>query len=1214
MDRKSFGILGALLAVVAALRTGLPIEPHSQTPVQPVVNPIATAPATPTCAEDNKVAAGPWKAVCRYFGHHATASAGPWSCVPDKTPIAFLIASVPDPKTTNLSLYFDRIVESLMWAVGDTGYTFDQYWLPWDNRPELPLLTLSDWHCRRAELEQHEEQPGVLVFRRRATAKRTEQVLLAFLVPETPTEGISKTAFENALADVQSIANQSGTPLHEIPITGPTFSGSLGPLAVELTPFLQKNPTLRFDIVSGHVTSKVAIQDFLAALGNQSGQVHYDSSIENDDRASKLFFNYVNERWFSPHEVALLSEDETAYGYLASTLPLPDPEKKLLLRYPRQIARLRNAYQDSNTSSSNNPQSSVVEGVRLTLKTSSDLSPIQLEKDTIDDLSEQQSPASQQGALAQISSDLRRERADYTGIFATDVLDSLFLSRFLRLSFPDNRIFTFDSDLLFVREGESAPFIGILAVTNYPLFGRNQHWTKAELAGGVPRRIQFTSRYAEGAYNACRYLLQKDLKDWDDQKDGEFLLEYSRPRKPHGDQPALWLTALGRDGYWPVALLDWKEPWSPSLFQSPHPSTDNDEELHPESPSRAWYLLFWLILMFSLAHCAYVFLLLCQPPKGPAASNPWLVRRAQGIYERIWPDAPRPEPPAPPPGKLLRSIRFTFRFFRDSCKALSRVLDAYPDGSPTAYELPFLLTATLVTACVVFMLTLCLSIFWTSTPAELWAVWYGRIARLALLALTVLAVALMERSRTTFIASPGNVVRRSSLKQFWPLTIPALAFAIYFCITIGWLISDPAYETGYFFAYRSLSLTSGLSPAAPVLLLAIVYFYWTWVHLRRENMISQRRLLQGLDLDLKAGNHMHRVDECLADLFSANVWRPALLFFVSWLLVLEPWRVARSIESQTFDWLYMSELALLYWMLAVVWCQFIWCWRAFRKFLQWLERSPVRNAFSRLRKETSWVPLVSKPREHQLFISSRAWNTLRALRAFGKEDLSSEQKEGLKKLQENIMASGSETDALNRELEEALGKGQDLNLDRYGELQKQLEVAARAVRTHLDEFDWSIGDSDSVRRELDSVPRKEPTAAQRLRLLEEEFVAYRYLIFIRYVFRHLRNLLMFVIVGFIFSVISMHSYPFLGLRWIGVVCWVVLVTLGIGVGMVFAQMDRDAILSRLTETKANEVGRNFFLRMLQFGALPLLTVVTTQFPAVGRLLASWLQPALQALR
>lgn len=1184
------------------------------------------------CSGDADDREGPWKAVCRYFGGQASASGakgspkkvagGPWSCVPELTRIAFVIASVPDPKATNLSLYFDRIVESLMWAIGDTGYSFEQYWLPWDNLPEMPLVSLPDWNCRRTGLEKLAEQPGILVFRRRSSAKRKEPVLLAFLVAETPTGGISKPSLDNALTGLQSIATRSGTPANEILLAGPTFSGSLGPLAAELRPYLQKNPALKFTIVSGHVTSDAAIRSFREALGPESERAPYASSIENDERASKLFLEYVDARWYRPHEVAILSEDETVYGYLPSTLPITpeDREKKLLLRYPRQIARVRNAYQDGNVSSQERPDSSVVEGVRLTLKDASDTSPIQLEKDTIDDLSLQQSPASQQAALAQISSNLRREKADYTGIFATDILDSLFLSRYLRLTFPDNRIFMFDADLLFVREGETAPFTGILSVTNYPLFGRNQHWTKAQLAGGVPRRIQFTSRSAEGEYNACRYLLQKDLKDWDENKDGEFLLEYSRPTNPPGKQPALWLTALGRDGYWPVALLDSKEPNSPGLLESPH-SPNDKEELHPERPSRAWFLLFWLVVIFSFVHCLYVLLLMCEPPEDGDTPKPWLVRQAGKLYGRIEPDKLPQKAPAPQPGRPLRFARLAFRLSRDSCRKLSGVLPAYPDAhyALTGYEIPFLLSATLAIACVVFLFTLCLNVFSASSAIENWACWYLGTARVALTALTALAVALTVRSGNTTVHSPRNpATQRSSLEQYWPLTMLAIAFATFFCIIIRLLIEDKTYESGYFFAYRSLSLTSGVSPATPVLLLAMLYFYWAWIHLWRENMIWQRRPAQkfeGLDLDPRALEHIKRVDECLANLFSANVWRPALLFFVSWLLVLEPWYAARSIEYRIFDWLYIVELALLYWMLAVVWSQFIWCWRHFQKFLQWLERNPIHNAFSRLRKETSWVPLVTRPREHQLFISSRASDTLRALRNFDSQTLTTEaEKNQLICLQGRLNEAESKTSELSKELEAALAAGKGVSRVTYGELQRWLEYAAAEVRKHLEKFDWKTGDSDSVRRELDSAKKKKLTASESLLVLEEEFVAFRYLMFIRYVFRHLRNLLMFVIVGFIFSVISLHSYPFLGLRWIGVVCWVVLVTLGTGVGMVFAQMDRDAILSRLTETKANEVGLNFFLRMLQFGALPLLTLLTTQFPAVGRLLSSWLQPALQALR
>jgi hypothetical protein len=38
------------------------------------------------------------------------------------------------------------------------------------------------------------------------------------------------------------------------------------------------------------------------------------------------------------------------------------------------------------------------------------------------------------------------------------------------------------------------------------------------------------------------------------------------------------------------------------------------------------------------------------------------------------------------------------------------------------------------------------------------------------------------------------------------------------------------------------------------------------------------------------------------------------------------------------------------------------------------------------------------------------------------------------------------------------------------------------------------------------------------------------------------------------------------------------------------------------------------LRLAQFGALPLLTVVASQFPAVNHFWFSWVRPALEALK
>jgi hypothetical protein len=37
------------------------------------------------------------------------------------------------------------------------------------------------------------------------------------------------------------------------------------------------------------------------------------------------------------------------------------------------------------------------------------------------------------------------------------------------------------------------------------------------------------------------------------------------------------------------------------------------------------------------------------------------------------------------------------------------------------------------------------------------------------------------------------------------------------------------------------------------------------------------------------------------------------------------------------------------------------------------------------------------------------------------------------------------------------------------------------------------------------------------------------------------------------------------------------------------------------------------VRLVSYGALPLLTVLASQFPAIGRFLFSWVQPAIEAL-
>ena len=59
---------------------------------------------------------------------------------------------------------------------------------------------------------------------------------------------------------------------------------------------------------------------------------------------------------------------------------------------------------------------------------------------------------------------------------------------------------------------------------------------------------------------------------------------------------------------------------------------------------------------------------------------------------------------------------------------------------------------------------------------------------------------------------------------------------------------------------------------------------------------------------------------------------------------------------------------------------------------------------------------------------------------------------------------------------------------------------------------------------------------------------------------------------------------------------------------VFAQMHRNAILSRVTDTKENELGFDFYLRAASFGALAMLTWLASQFPDVAATVYRFIAP------
>jgi hypothetical protein len=134
------------------------------------------------------------------------------------------------------------------------------------------------------------------------------------------------------------------------------------------------------------------------------------------------------------------------------------------------------------------------------------------------------------------------------------------------------------------------------------------------------------------------------------------------------------------------------------------------------------------------------------------------------------------------------------------------------------------------------------------------------------------------------------------------------------------------------------------------------------------------------------------------------------------------------------------------------------------------------------------------------------------------------------------------------------------------------------------------------------------------RVLAEEYVALIYVNFLVSVLLRLRTMVMCTGGMYVFIVLAINTYPFephLALQSMAVL---MLIALGIVVGGVYAQMHRDNILSRLTSSKPGELGWDFWLKLISAGAIPVFSLLASQFPIIRQFLFSWLEPALQAVK
>jgi hypothetical protein len=512
--------------------------------------------------------------------------------------VHYVIALTPDPIHTNLSLLFDRQMVAIQQAAQDEGFTYNSSWLPW-REESRSLSSLSDRQAEAELIAERESCPGILLFRRSISGvlrtpllQPVSDSLVVFVVGEQPTGGLNHDQWINV---IHWLATNGSSPVpgSSLRILGPTFSGSLVSLERSLdrvyfrgqsidadsAAFRVKFPAAR--ILSGSVRSCTSIRWFRQQLEERfNGAVRFGTFQENDALQINRLLRYLSHQGTLGKDVAILAEDETAYAntYLdgdrgekkpnapACDFPYDAENRPLHISYPRDISALRSAYEKQSIFNAAGPAE---RSARAILQESGATDSTEA-ADTIPSFGGPLTPIDQEAVLYGVVSYLRTHHTRYVLLRCSNQLDFIFLTRFFHRAYPEGRVVTVGADLLFRREIDSTEFRGVMSLSTYPLLPREQHWTalfqKSADSSSLHTHRVFEDQSQQGQYIAARYLFDSKV----DMDGLPFTLpfklnipSYAEPfwfsrsgdAEPNTSAPT-WLSVVGRDGYWPIAVLN----------------------------------------------------------------------------------------------------------------------------------------------------------------------------------------------------------------------------------------------------------------------------------------------------------------------------------------------------------------------------------------------------------------------------------------------------------------------------------------------------------------------------------------------------------------------------------------------------------------------------------------------------------------------------------
>ena len=1160
--------------------------------------------------------------------------------------IRLMIATVPDPRHTHLSLQFDRTLEAIQQAAQDERYTYDSAWLPWRTVP-VESVSLADRKAEMREDAQRELCPGLVLFRKSMSGGTPDNCknaagvgprsgdapyqcgMFVFVVGEQPTGGLNRVQWDNALHWIDRYASKN-RPDKVLRVLGPNFSGSLPSYvrALEVTGMYSGTFTSTL-LYSGRIRGCASWRWLKRELNPPPSPgapppttvklpVRIADFEENDALQTDRLYRYLKDRGHRLAEIAILSEDETAYGGLpdaAARSTDPDaptsegspcnPEyhqsdRPVHLYYPRDISAIRSAYQEQSIFSSTS-KIDLSSPPHTVLRPDENQNPHE-NTDTIEPFSGNNLALTQEAQLYGIVNTLKTHGIRYIVLRSTNSLDYLFLTRFMHRAYPTAYIITTGSDLLFGREVDSTEFRGVVALSSFPLLPRGQDWTKQ--IENVPQHAHrvFGSYTMEGDYLAGRFLITDPGVGSDEIKSQlpfrhpakADIPDYALPfwEEPAGEgtdaQPATWLGVIGRDGYWPLAVLD------ETLGNAPHFSNlatverarnrqprNSRDEARPQRLSLSSSWRFFCVLAVILFGMHYF-----------ACRYGWN-RQDLGMF-----------------------VQFT----------------RMPGRRGAA-----LIAAGWATICclqLILFLTCARIYMWLDAMDKVWALVMGAATVTACVLATIELrwwTALLAPAPAGKSDHPGGIRRFEA--RFFPLITAVMFGAIVLFGAAGWLIFEFGRhsESGVTTAYRAVHLTSGVSPVVSLIAILAGAYWWFWQSLAGLTLLGNGRPIlprSAYERASGAGNQVAASIEQAALPFPRFGKSTLLLYLLPLFLVIllaivvqRAWMqafdlVLHSLENTAFNRTLHVLMGIGLYLVLMECMQFYSTWLVLKRLLVALDRLPLRRTFAALQglSMRSLWRLSGTSSRARAKIFSRQMEALLHLR--NELDAFEWRNAGTAALRESVLRTWE----AGRYFLEQRRPGKDFAMYNNDEAQAVRLIFRACSETVMEELltpEWQ--------RERGCFDVQEPPAEGKtqeqikvsdnmLVRLGEQFLCLIYVGYLQNLLGRMRTMVLSMTGVFAAIALSVGFYPFTPRPTISLSLLFLLLLIGTVVGVVFAGLDRDNTLSHITNTEPGALGAHFWLRMVSFIGVPALGLIVAQFPEITDFVFSWITPTMNAVK